>query len=154
MKDSSLSASGDRDISALVTDGIQYLDKRADFWRQQKPIYARRSEQKQQALHSHGRPAKYVGVRTGVLSGFLVCTCFLKLVCKVNFLFHTHAIICKAIHAACVISLLLCNRLDVFLVLLVITFLSETLIPQLLRAFAQRGGPQRPDKRHVFCIHC
>jgi hypothetical protein len=36
----------DQDMSQLVSDGIQYLDNRTDFWRQQKPIYAREHEQK------------------------------------------------------------------------------------------------------------
>ena len=43
-------AGGNKEISALVTNGIQYLDVRADFWRQQKPIYARVNEQKQRTM--------------------------------------------------------------------------------------------------------
>eukprot|EP00047_Mylnosiga_fluctuans_P004257 m.233489 g.233489 ORF g.233489 m.233489 type:complete len:495 (+) comp12523_c0_seq1:145-1629(+) len=34
------------DMAQLVSDGISYLDTRADFWRQQKPIYAREHESK------------------------------------------------------------------------------------------------------------
>jgi len=30
----------------LIQDGVTYLDTRADFWRQQKPMYARKREQK------------------------------------------------------------------------------------------------------------
>ena len=30
----------------LIQDGLTYLDTRADFWRQQKPMYARKREQK------------------------------------------------------------------------------------------------------------
>lgn len=30
----------------LIQDGLAYLDTRADFWRQQKPMYARKREQK------------------------------------------------------------------------------------------------------------
>ena len=33
-------------MSNLVSGGIQYLDNRTEFWRQQKPIYAREQEQK------------------------------------------------------------------------------------------------------------
>lgn len=29
----------------LIQDGLAYLDTRADFWRQQKPMYARKREQ-------------------------------------------------------------------------------------------------------------
>lgn len=32
------------DISALVSEALRYLDTRTEFWRQQKPIYARRKE--------------------------------------------------------------------------------------------------------------
>lgn len=31
-------------ISTLVNDGLSYLDTRSDFWRQQKPMYARRHD--------------------------------------------------------------------------------------------------------------
>lgn len=31
-------------ISTLVTEGLSYLDTRSDFWRQQKPMYARRRD--------------------------------------------------------------------------------------------------------------
>ena len=31
----------------LVQDGLNYLNKRADFWRQQKPLYARKKDNKQ-----------------------------------------------------------------------------------------------------------
>lgn len=39
-------AGDDESMTQLVTDGIQYLDKRTDFWRQQKPLYAREHEQR------------------------------------------------------------------------------------------------------------
>ena len=35
-------------ISNLVTEGLSYLDTRSDFWRQQKPMYARRHERLKQ----------------------------------------------------------------------------------------------------------
>lgn len=31
-------------ISGLVSQGLNYLDTRTDFWRQQKPMYARKHE--------------------------------------------------------------------------------------------------------------
>ena len=31
-------------ISTLVNEGLSYLDTRSDFWRQQKPMYARRHD--------------------------------------------------------------------------------------------------------------
>ena len=31
-------------VQQLVIDGLQYLEARTEFWRQQKPIYARRKE--------------------------------------------------------------------------------------------------------------
>ena len=34
----------DRSVYTLVQDGITYLDSRTEFWRQQKPIYARKRE--------------------------------------------------------------------------------------------------------------
>lgn len=34
------------DVKSLASSGIRYLDKRTEFWRQQKPIYARVNEQK------------------------------------------------------------------------------------------------------------
>lgn len=35
-------------INTLVTEGLSYLDTRTDFWRQQKPMYARKHERAQQ----------------------------------------------------------------------------------------------------------
>ena len=35
-------------ISTLVTEGLSYLDTRSDFWRQQKPMYARRHDRMMQ----------------------------------------------------------------------------------------------------------
>jgi ATPase subunit of ABC transporter with duplicated ATPase domains len=32
-------------IYQLVNEGLRYLDMRTDFWRQQKPLYARKKEQ-------------------------------------------------------------------------------------------------------------
>lgn len=40
-------ASGENnDMASLVSDGLSYLDTRTEFWRQQKPIYARDYEHK------------------------------------------------------------------------------------------------------------
>lgn len=35
-----------RNIFELVCEGLQYLDTRTDFWRQQKPMYARKRDKK------------------------------------------------------------------------------------------------------------
>jgi hypothetical protein len=43
-------AGDDNDMAMLVQGGISYLDTRTDFWRQQKPMYAREYEQKQRTL--------------------------------------------------------------------------------------------------------
>ena len=37
-------SSNRREISALVQEGLSYLDSRTEFWRQQKPMYARKRE--------------------------------------------------------------------------------------------------------------
>lgn len=39
-------------INNLVTEGLSYLDTRTDFWRQQKPMYARKHERAQQRNRS------------------------------------------------------------------------------------------------------
>ena len=41
-------------ISVLVSEGLSYLDTRSDFWRQQKPMYARRHERLQQRRRRGG----------------------------------------------------------------------------------------------------
>ena len=43
------------EIKAVVSSELNFLDKRTDFWRQQKPIYARSHEQK---LKATIRPAQ------------------------------------------------------------------------------------------------
>lgn len=43
-------AGEENDMAQLVQGGISYLDTRTDFWRQQKPLYAREFEQKQRTL--------------------------------------------------------------------------------------------------------
>lgn len=37
-----------REIKDKVCDGLEYLYSRADFWRQQKPMYARKRDRKKQ----------------------------------------------------------------------------------------------------------
>ena len=37
-----------RDIKDKVCDGLEYLYSRADFWRQQKPMYARKRDKERQ----------------------------------------------------------------------------------------------------------
>lgn len=34
----------DQSIYTLIQDGVSYLDSRTEFWRQQKPMYARKRE--------------------------------------------------------------------------------------------------------------
>lgn len=46
MSDPSMALGQGDDVKTLATSGIRYLDKRTEFWRQQKPIYARVNEQK------------------------------------------------------------------------------------------------------------
>eukprot|EP00911_Craspedida_sp_UC1_P003015 UC1_evm2s2201 len=41
MKDTTLGSDLGEQVKKLATDGASYLSKRSDFWRQQKPIYAR-----------------------------------------------------------------------------------------------------------------
>ena len=38
------SSSAGRSIYELVWDGLAYLDTRTEFWRQQKPLYARKRD--------------------------------------------------------------------------------------------------------------
>ena len=54
-----------RTISLLVNQGLSYLDTRSDFWRQQKPMYARRHDRlvqrrKREAPSSKLSPSNYV----------------------------------------------------------------------------------------------
>ena len=37
-----------RELKGKVCDGLDYLDSRADFWRQQKPMYARKRDKERQ----------------------------------------------------------------------------------------------------------
>ncbi|XP_070187782.1 filaggrin-like isoform X3 [Littorina saxatilis] len=58
----------DRYIKNRTVDGLEYLTRRADFWRQQKPMYARardrrRQQKQQQSAQSHGGeqdPMQYI----------------------------------------------------------------------------------------------
>ena len=45
-------------INNLVTEGLSYLDTRTDFWRQQKPMYARKHERAQQRPRPDGGTGK------------------------------------------------------------------------------------------------
>ncbi|KAK3082593.1 hypothetical protein FSP39_000037 [Pinctada imbricata] len=52
-----------RDIKCKVEDGLDFLDSRADFWRQQKPMYARkrdREKQRQSAKSRQRDPTDYL----------------------------------------------------------------------------------------------
>jgi tetratricopeptide repeat protein 25 len=35
-----------QEVTRIVYEGLMYLESRMDFWRQQKPMYARRKDQK------------------------------------------------------------------------------------------------------------
>ncbi|EGD72188.1 hypothetical protein PTSG_00210 [Salpingoeca rosetta] len=48
VNDPSLRLGQGGDIKTLAASGLQYLDKRTEFWRQQKPIYVREQERKEQ----------------------------------------------------------------------------------------------------------
>lgn len=57
----------DKYVKDRAVDGLEYLTMRADFWRQQKPMYARerdrRRQQQQQSAHSRGGdqdPMQYI----------------------------------------------------------------------------------------------
>ena len=43
------------DVRSVASKELRYLEKRSDFWRQQKPVYAREHEQKQNALKASTR---------------------------------------------------------------------------------------------------
>jgi hypothetical protein len=47
MNDPSLGLGKNQSVKKLAETGIKYLDKRTEFWRQQKPMYARKNEAKQ-----------------------------------------------------------------------------------------------------------
>ena len=40
-----------REIYSLVEEGLAYLDSRTEFWRQQKPMYARKREKEMKKWH-------------------------------------------------------------------------------------------------------
>ena len=42
-----INGESNRRVRELVQDGLTYLNKRTDFWRQQKPLYARKKDNKQ-----------------------------------------------------------------------------------------------------------
>ena len=44
LADSTLTGGAGADVAAMATSELEYLDKRSDFWRQQKPIYARQKD--------------------------------------------------------------------------------------------------------------
>ena len=42
-------------VKGRAVDGLEYLNKRADFWRQQKPMYARERDRRRQRQQLGGR---------------------------------------------------------------------------------------------------
>lgn len=52
-----------KDIREKIYDGLEYLHARADFWRQQKPMYARKrdkAKQRQSAKARNQDPTSYL----------------------------------------------------------------------------------------------
>eukprot|EP00055_Hartaetosiga_balthica_P013671 m.71095 g.71095 ORF g.71095 m.71095 type:complete len:554 (+) comp8337_c1_seq1:58-1719(+) len=61
MNDKSLNlGEAGQDIKSLAHEGLQYLDKRTEFWRQQKPIYARVNERKQKKAERNHRSTQHL----------------------------------------------------------------------------------------------
>jgi hypothetical protein len=54
----------ERDIKGKVYDGLEYLHSRADFWRQQKPMYARKRDREKTRRSGKGEsyrdPRSYI----------------------------------------------------------------------------------------------
>jgi hypothetical protein len=46
------------EIRLVASKELKYLEKRSDFWRQQKPVYARQNEQKQKLSKSFSKSAQ------------------------------------------------------------------------------------------------
>ena len=44
--------SRDLQVRDTIVDGLNYLDKRSEFWQQQRPMYARRRDQKRSLDHA------------------------------------------------------------------------------------------------------
>ncbi|KAL2915284.1 hypothetical protein HK105_205149 [Polyrhizophydium stewartii] len=56
--DRDFSNNPNEDVRGLVDDALKYLETRTEFWRQQKPIYARKKEQSKllaKAIHTRNR---------------------------------------------------------------------------------------------------
>eukprot|EP00049_Salpingoeca_infusionum_P018902 m.359245 g.359245 ORF g.359245 m.359245 type:complete len:550 (+) comp18489_c0_seq1:220-1869(+) len=49
MNDPSMELGSGPDVKSLASSGLQFLDTRTEFWRQQKPMYVRVNEQKKKA---------------------------------------------------------------------------------------------------------
>lgn len=50
-----------QEITNRVWDGLDYLNSRADFWRQQKPMYARKRDRMQGQMKSKSRdPTSFI----------------------------------------------------------------------------------------------
>ena len=56
----------DKTIYHTVEGALSYLDARTEFWRQQKPMYARKREKEQKKYRpsaSQGKPKEYLIVQ-------------------------------------------------------------------------------------------
>lgn len=47
-----------QEVKNLILDGLEYLDTRTEFWRQQKPLYARKRDQRLRAMGREGKTGK------------------------------------------------------------------------------------------------
>ena len=63
MNDPSLRLGQGGDIKTLASAGLQYLDKRTEFWRQQKPIYVREKERQEQKERISQRASRMTTAR-------------------------------------------------------------------------------------------
>ena len=57
------SSNRDNEIKGRVCDGLEYLNSRADFWRQQKPMYARKRDKERMRQGTKTRvkdPTSYI----------------------------------------------------------------------------------------------
>lgn len=58
VQDPSLRLGKGSDVKSLASAGLQYLDKRTEFWRQQKPMYVRQQEKLEQTQRRKNSTSK------------------------------------------------------------------------------------------------
>eukprot|EP01135_Chromosphaera_perkinsii_P003454 Nk52_evm23s243 gene=Nk52_evmTU23s243 len=59
LADQEIAVDGNQKIRELITSGLSFLDARTEFWRQQKPMYARRNEQRRKFRKASMLKAKH-----------------------------------------------------------------------------------------------